>query len=214
MALCFKQSMVSDLLLMLPVVVLAVALFLLRVRRKQKYAPEGPPPNAIAVDGSNVMHWGGEPSAKVLRKVLSALIEGGYEPILFFDANVGYVLDNRYYAPRELARLTCGFSGRELLDVCEEAERMRAGEILRDIGREAKSDDEGDGEGEGGGDGESDGEGEIESEAFALPTMKQYTVAVERKAMHVVGRTDERFMSPSILAELAGLESAVVEAAA
>ena len=115
---------------------------------------------------------------------------------------------------RELARLTCGFSGRELLDVCEEAERMRAGEILRDIGREAKSDDEGDGEGEGGGDGESDGEGEIESEAFALPTMKQYTVAVERKAMHVVGRTDERFMSPSILAELAGLESAVVEAAA
>ena len=98
--------MVSDLLLMLPVVVLAVALFLLRVRRKQKYAPEGPPPNAIAVDGSNVMHWGGEPSAKVLRKVLSALIEGGYEPILFFDANVGYVLDNRYYAPRELARLT------------------------------------------------------------------------------------------------------------
>lgn len=74
----------------------------LRVRLGENKV-SGPPPNAILVDGSNVMHWGQEPSAFVLSRVLSSLREKGYAPIVFFDANVGYVLDDHYYDEAKLA---------------------------------------------------------------------------------------------------------------
>ena len=61
------------------------------------------PQKAIVVDGSNVMHWGEEPSAHVLSRVLRSLESNGYQPIVFFDANVGYVLDDHYYNERKLA---------------------------------------------------------------------------------------------------------------
>lgn len=65
----------------------------------------GPPRNAVVVDGSNVLHWGQEPSAKVLSRVLRSLEDKGYAPIVFFDANVGYVLDDHYYNEDKLAKL-------------------------------------------------------------------------------------------------------------
>lgn len=61
--------------------------------------------HAIVVDGSNVMHWGGAPSAKVLARVLGALQTKGYTPIVFFDASVGYRLADRYLDAGDLAGL-------------------------------------------------------------------------------------------------------------
>lgn len=68
-------------------------------------APERPPENAILVDGSNVLHWGKEPSVLVLTRVLRSLEKKGYAPIVFFDANVGYVIDDHYYNETKLAGL-------------------------------------------------------------------------------------------------------------
>jgi hypothetical protein len=63
------------------------------------------PPNAIVVDGSNVMHWGGDPSALVLGRVVKELQNKGYAPVVIFDASVGYRLGNSYMGPPQLATL-------------------------------------------------------------------------------------------------------------
>jgi len=89
------------------------AIFPKRKRRaRPQKAPRTPPKaevavpkNAIIVDGSNVMHWGPEPSAKILAQVLSSLTRAGYTPVVFFDASVGYVLDDHYYNEAKLAPL-------------------------------------------------------------------------------------------------------------
>jgi len=77
------------------------------IARKRKPQPETSsfPENAILVDGSNVMHWGNDPSAHVLSRVLRNLEDKGYTPIVFFDANVGYVLDDHYYNEDQLAKM-------------------------------------------------------------------------------------------------------------
>lgn len=67
-----------------------------------------------------------------------------------------------------MAELSGGFSGRELLDVCEEAERTYAGHIVRET--EAGKRRIGDG-------------GQEE-----LPGLKEYVEAIMRKAPHAVGR--------------------------
>lgn len=96
--------MYSDLLLLLPSLVGFIVLLWWGRRRKPEPAQtETPPANAIVVDGSNLMHWGEEPSAHVLSRVLRSLEEKGYQPIVFFDANVGYVLDDHFYNERKLA---------------------------------------------------------------------------------------------------------------
>ena len=68
------------------------------VRRLQdrRAAARLTPDKYIIVDGSNVMHWGGDPSEKVLGRVLEALEGKGLKPIVYFDANVGYKLWDRY----------------------------------------------------------------------------------------------------------------------
>lgn len=60
---------------------------------------------------------------------------------------------------REMAESSCGFSGRELLDVCEEAERIWGGVIVRG-GAEAEN---------------------------KLPRLREYVEAIRRKRPHVVG---------------------------
>lgn len=67
-----------------------------------------------------------------------------------------------------MAELSDGFSGRELLDVCEEAERTYAGYIVRQT--EAGKNRMG---------GEDQGQ---------LPSLKEYAEAIMRKAPHAVGR--------------------------
>ncbi len=41
----------------------------------------------------------------VLQRILRNLEEKGYTPIVFFDANVGYVLDDHYYDEAKVAGL-------------------------------------------------------------------------------------------------------------
>lgn len=69
---------------------------------------------------------------------------------------------------RTMAELSAGFSGRELLDVCEEAERTYAGYIVR---------------------GTSESEQVNSKQADReLPGIEEYLDAIKRKAPHVVGR--------------------------
>lgn len=98
----------SDLLLLAPALLGFVILLWARLLRTPQVplAPQDTlPPNAILVDGSNVMHWGPEPSAKILAQVLRSLERAGHTPIVFFDASVGYVLDDHYYSEAKLAPL-------------------------------------------------------------------------------------------------------------
>ena len=76
-----------------------------RQNRRKPVAGEGAPMGRpVVVDGSNVMHWGGEPSEKVLQRVLEALKARGLHPIVYFDANVGYKLDGQHLGAGALAK--------------------------------------------------------------------------------------------------------------
>ena len=105
--------MLSDLLLLAPAAIVFAILLLLSRRDKavpdveENVAQEDKvPSNAIVVDGSNVMYWGGEPSPLNLSLVLRTIEKKGYAPIVFFDANVGYVLGDHYYDELKLALVT------------------------------------------------------------------------------------------------------------
>ncbi len=51
----------------------------------------------IVVDGSNVMFWEGEvPRLATVTAVLDTLIARGLAPVVYFDANVGYQLFDRF----------------------------------------------------------------------------------------------------------------------
>lgn len=96
--------MLSELYLLAPAAIaVAIVLFLSRRRRAAPARADGLPPNAIVVDGSNILHWGGDPSLKTLKRVLAAVKAHGYAPIVFFDANVGYKVSNRYLNAGDLA---------------------------------------------------------------------------------------------------------------
>jgi hypothetical protein len=58
------------------------------------------------VDGSNVMHWAGDPpSIAPLRAVVRKIAVEGYTPGVVFDANAGYLLEGRYRHDGDMARL-------------------------------------------------------------------------------------------------------------
>ena len=60
----------------------------------------------IVVDGSNVMHWYREtPDIQSVRHVLGALKSEGFVPVVWFDANAGYLIADRYLGPGHLARI-------------------------------------------------------------------------------------------------------------
>ena len=79
---------------------LMLALFIaIKVARRPK-------PNYIVVDGSNVMHWEDEtPNLQSVVHVLRALESEGFTPVVWFDANAGYLTVGRYMGPGRLARL-------------------------------------------------------------------------------------------------------------
>lgn len=63
-------------------------------------------PNPLLVDGSNVMFWDdNRPTTGALLKVIGKLRDAGNDPVLCFDANVGYKLANRPLDRAALARL-------------------------------------------------------------------------------------------------------------
>jgi len=58
----------------------------------------------IVVDGSNVMHWQDEIAMlDTVGLVLRMLIKQGYYPVVWFDANVGYKVSDRFMDDRALA---------------------------------------------------------------------------------------------------------------
>lgn len=96
--LLMQEPLLGDLMLLVAVVSLASLLLLagafFRGRRKW-----------IVLDGSNIMHWTDEtPALETVSTVLRWLESRGYRPAIWFDANVGYKVGNRYFGPRELAR--------------------------------------------------------------------------------------------------------------
>ena len=84
------------------IMVVLIAAILTRFLPKKRRGTATP---NVVVDGSNVMHWGGDPSAMVLRRVIASIQERGQIPIVFFDANVGYKLADRYLDDVEMARM-------------------------------------------------------------------------------------------------------------
>ena len=66
----------------------------------------------VVVDGSNVMHWGGDPDEGVLRAVLDTLAD----PVIFFDANVGYKLQGKHMDAVDLAAML-GLSATQIVIV-------------------------------------------------------------------------------------------------
>ena len=92
--------------LALLVALAAVAVLLLFGPRKPKATkrPARSPGKPILVDGSNVMHWSrGQPDLQTVKSVLTSLHNKGYPPLVWFDANAGYLVENRYMQPKHLA---------------------------------------------------------------------------------------------------------------
>lgn len=63
-------------------------------------------PIYVVIDGSNVMYWAGDqPSLETVRQVLGKLDEQGFVPVVWFDANVGYKISDRYLGPAPLSQM-------------------------------------------------------------------------------------------------------------
>lgn len=59
----------------------------------------------ILIDGSNVMYWkDNTPSMETLHDVVGDLRRRGLTPAVVFDANAGYLLENRYMGDADFAR--------------------------------------------------------------------------------------------------------------
>lgn len=71
--------------------------------------------NWIVMDGSNVLYWEDKaPELAAVRRVVLQLQARGLQPVVWFDANVGYLVANRYLGPRVLAR-ALGVSQRQVI---------------------------------------------------------------------------------------------------
>lgn len=69
----------------------------------------------ILVDGSNVMHWDEQlPDLRSLRLVLNSLEDAGLRPIVWFDANAGWLVSDRWMSEHDLARALRMNSSRQL----------------------------------------------------------------------------------------------------
>jgi hypothetical protein len=87
---------------------LGAAVFLFVVGRPRKVL------RWIVVDGSNVMYWEDEtPSLHTVRSVVAALRDEGLHPVVWFDANAGYLTMGRYLGSDALSRLI-GLPGRQV----------------------------------------------------------------------------------------------------
>lgn len=61
--------------------------------------------SCVVVDGSNVMFWQeGVPCLATVAAVVGEVHRAGLKPIVWFDANVGFRVANRYMGTRDLSR--------------------------------------------------------------------------------------------------------------
>ncbi len=73
-----------------------ILLLRLKLRRRVKW---------VVVDGSNVLYWSdNKPALHSVRLVIEKLCSDGFEPILWFDANVGYLVTGKYMNPTQLSK--------------------------------------------------------------------------------------------------------------
>lgn len=78
-----------------------------RRRRRRKSEGEMPPDTRrwVVIDGSNVMFWQDEtPSLSTVSAVVGEVKKAGLTPLVWFDANAGYKVGDRYMNPRDLSR--------------------------------------------------------------------------------------------------------------
>jgi hypothetical protein len=81
---------------------------ILRRRRRRRRSGGGYPPDDrrwVVIDGSNVMFWQDEtPSLSTVSAVVGEVRKAGLTPLVWFDANAGYKVGDRYMNPRDLSR--------------------------------------------------------------------------------------------------------------
>ncbi len=87
------------------IILVIVAWVLALLATRHRPAQGGTAKEGVIVDGSNVMHWGGDPSVKALQAVIGSLIARRLEPFVVFDANVGYKLSDRYLDDAPMAEM-------------------------------------------------------------------------------------------------------------
>lgn len=86
-------------------VLTVILLIRLGLRRRVKWA---------VIDGSNVFYWDNDrPALQSVKLVVDSLVSDGFEPILWFDANIGYLVAGRYLGPAKLSK-TLGFPARRI----------------------------------------------------------------------------------------------------
>lgn len=126
---------------------IAALIILLRALPRRGHADRpAPRPTHVVVDGSNVMFWqDGVPRLATVSAVLVAVRRAGLNPIVWFDANVGYRVSDRYMGPRDLSRALglprgqvriapSGTAADPLL--LEEAAKLGTGVITNDLYRD------------------------------------------------------------------------------
>jgi len=105
-----------------------------RKTAKPQKRDDGLPHNAIVLDGSNIMYWGGDPTAKALNHVIGHLTQKNFAPIVIFDASAGYRLSDRFMTEVDFARLT-SLPERQILVVNK---GVVADEVILDFATEHK----------------------------------------------------------------------------
>lgn len=78
-----------------------------RRRRRRKSGGTNPPQDRrwVVIDGSNVMFWQDEtPSLSTVSAVVGEVKKAGLTPLVWFDANAGYKVGDRYMNQRDLSR--------------------------------------------------------------------------------------------------------------
>lgn len=76
-------------------------------RRRRRRRPQRPADQRrwVVIDGSNVMFWQDEtPSLTTVSAVVGEVRKAGLTPLVWFDANAGYKVADRYMNPRDLSR--------------------------------------------------------------------------------------------------------------
>lgn len=96
----------SSAFLLAAVTALAALILVLRAALRRK-AADAPPRRSdwVVIDGSNVMFWQDEtPRLDAVAAVVGEVRRVGMKPLVWFDANAGYRVANRYMGPRDLSR--------------------------------------------------------------------------------------------------------------
>lgn len=81
-------------------VLLIAAIYAVAVLRRSRDRRE-----FVLIDGSNVLYWRDEtPDLAPLQALVGALRDQGLVPVVWFDANVGYLISGRYLGEGPLSR--------------------------------------------------------------------------------------------------------------